>query len=58
MPLGQTDGQKITAALEAAILEAAALAAATPPEEAGAAAPAADIFSMRHETQYSRIFRS
>ena len=58
VPLGQTDGQKITAALEPAVLEAAALAAATPPEEAGAAAPAAEIYSMRHETQYSRIFRS
>ena len=58
VPLGQTDGQRITAGLESAILEAAIAAAATPPDEAGAAAPGADIFSMRHETQYSRIFRS
>ena len=57
-PLGQTDGQKAMAALQPAVLRAAALAAATPPEEAGAAAAAADIFSLRHETQYSRIFRS
>ena len=58
VPLGQTDGQRITAALEPVVLKAVALAAATPPEEAGAAAPALDLFSMRHETQYSRIFRS
>lgn len=58
VPLGQTDGQRITARLEAAVLEAAATAAGTPLEELGAAAMAADIFSMRHETQYSRIFRS
>ncbi len=58
VPLGQTDGQRITARLEPVILEAAAAAAGTPLEELGAAALAADIFSMRHETQYSRIFRS
>ena len=58
VPLGQTDGQRIAAELEPAILHAATMAAATPPEEAGTAAPAAEIFSMRHETQYSRIFRS
>ncbi len=58
VPLGQTDGQKITAALEPFVLKATALAAATPLEELGAAAVAVDIHSMRHETQYSRIFRS
>ena len=58
VPLGQTDGQRITARLEPAVLKAAVAAASTPLEELGAAALAADIFSMRHETQYSRIFRS
>ena len=58
VPLGQTDGQKITAALEPFVLKAIALAAATPLEELGAAVVAVDIHSMRHETQYSRIFRS
>ena len=58
VPLGQTDGQRITARLEPAVLKAAAAAVSTPLEELGAAALAADIFSMRHETQYSRIFRS
>ena len=58
VPLGQTDGQRVTAALEPAVLEAAATAAGTPPEALGTAALAVDILSMRHETQYSRIFRS
>ncbi len=58
VPLGQTDGQRITAGLESVIPEAAVVAAKTPLETAGTAAPAADIFSMRHESQYSRIFRS
>ena len=58
VPLGQTDGQRITARLEPAVLKVAAAAASTPLEELGGGALAADIFSMRHETQYSRIFRS
>ena len=58
VPLGQTEAQRITASLERAVVAATALAAATPQEEAGTAAPATDIFSMLHETQYSRIFRS
>ena len=55
-PLGQTDGQRIMAALEPAVLAAAASAATT--RRLGTAAPAADIESMRHETLYARIFRS
>lgn len=59
VPLGQTDGQIATAALlpviEAATEAALALRDA---EDLGSAAPALDLSSMRHETQYTRLFRS
>jgi urease accessory protein len=58
VPLGQTDGQRVLAALEAVIAVAAARAAATPLDEIGGAAFRADLASMRHETQYTRLFRS
>jgi urease accessory protein len=58
IPLGQTDGQRVLAALEPAVTEAAARALATPLDEAGACAWRADIAGMRHETQYTRLFRS
>ena len=58
VPLGQTDGQRATAALEAAILEAADRATATPLDEIGSSGVMVDIATMRHETQYTRLFRS
>ncbi|MGG5810117.1 urease accessory protein UreF [Falsiroseomonas sp. CW058] len=59
VPLGQTDGQVATAALLPAVEAATDRAlAVTDAEELGAAALAIDIFSMRHETQYTRLFRS
>jgi urease accessory protein len=59
VPLGQTDGQVATAALVPAITQAAAAALAVRhADELGAAAPRLDLFSMRHETQYTRLFRS
>jgi urease accessory protein len=58
VPLGQTDGQRVLAALEAVIVQAAARALMTAPDDIGLAAPRADIASMRHETQYTRLFRS
>jgi urease accessory protein len=58
IPLGQTDGQRVLAALEPAIDAAAARAIATPLDHIGGAAFRADIASMRHETQYTRLFRS
>jgi urease accessory protein len=58
VPLGQTDGQRVLAALEAAIALTAARAPATAPEDIGMAAMRADIAAMRHETQYTRLFRS
>jgi urease accessory protein len=58
VPLGQTDGQRVLAALEAPIAQAAARARVTAPDDIGVAALRADIASMRHETQYTRLFRS
>lgn len=58
VPLGQTDGQRVQAALAPAVAEAARAALARPPEDFGAAAPRVDLFSMFHETQYTRLFRS
>lgn len=56
--LGQTDGQRILAALEAGVIAAAAAAIARDEADFGAATFAADLASMAHETQYSRLFRS
>jgi urease accessory protein len=58
IPLGQTDGQRVLAALEPAIAAAAARAVATPLDHIGGAAFRADLAAMRHETQYTRLFRS
>jgi urease accessory protein len=58
IPLGQTDGQRVIAALESAVGAVVASAQATPLDETGTAAPLLDWCSMRHETQYTRLFRS
>jgi len=58
IPLGQTDGQRVLAALEAAVEAAAARALKTPLDDIGSASFRADIAGMRHETQYTRLFRS
>jgi urease accessory protein len=58
VPLGQTDGQRILAALEAVVAATAQRALATPLDEIGSAAFRADLATMRHETQYTRLFRS
>jgi urease accessory protein len=58
IPLGQTDGQRVIAALEPLIGATARRALVTRLEEMGAAAFRADLASQRHETQYTRLFRS
>jgi urease accessory protein len=58
IPLGQTDGQRVLAALEDVIVKTAARALQTPLDQVGASALRSDIASMRHETQYTRLFRS
>jgi urease accessory protein len=58
IPLGQTDGTKIVSALAPRVREIAARAEKSTLDEAGGAAIRSDIASMKHETQYSRLFRS
>jgi len=58
VPLGQTDGQRVLAALETPVTEAAQRARFTRPDGIGVAALRSDIASMQHETQYTRLFRS
>jgi len=58
IPLGQTDGQRVLAALEAAVADAAGRALAVTIEDIGTATLRADMAAMRHETQYTRLFRS
>jgi len=58
IPLGQTDGQRLLAALEPLIAAAAGRALTTALDDIGGAAFRADIAGMRHETQYTRLFRS
>lgn len=58
VPLGQSDGIRVLAALEAEIIARADWACAVPFEELGGFAPLIDLASMKHETQYTRLFRS
>lgn len=58
IPLGQTDGTKIVANLSSSVLEVADRAEKSSLEDIGGAAIRSDIASMKHETQYTRLFRS
>lgn len=58
VPLGQTDGQRVLASLEPVIATAASRALTTALADIGGATFRADIASMRHERQYTRLFRS
>jgi urease accessory protein len=58
MPLGQSDGQRAIAELESVVAAAAASILTTPLDQIGTSAPLLDWCSMRHETQYTRLFRS
>ena len=58
IPLGQTDGQHAIAALEPVVRQVAAAAPLTPLDDLGTATLTVDWCSMRHETQYTRLFRS
>lgn len=58
VPLGQVAGQRIVVALRPAIESAVARALATPPDSLNTFAPQLGILSARHESQYSRLFRS
>jgi urease accessory protein len=58
VPLGQTHGQLAIAALQPSVAAAAEAALTADLARLGTAAPMLDIFSLRHETQYTRLFRS
>jgi urease accessory protein len=58
LPLGQTDGQRMLIALGARLDEVAGRAAELEDGEIGGFAPRLALLSSRHETQYSRLFRS
>lgn len=58
IPLGQTDSQRILAALESTVSETARRAIPAKLDDLGSATFRADLASMRHETQYTRLFRS
>jgi urease accessory protein len=58
IPLGQSDGQLALATLQHIVFETAEAARTKPLEQIGTAAPLLDWCSMRHETQYTRLFRS
>jgi urease accessory protein len=59
VPLGQSDGQIALASLEPAVRAATEAALAVQSlDDVGTATPLLDWCSMRHETQYTRLFRS
>jgi urease accessory protein len=59
VPLGQSDGQIALASLEGAVRQALEAALAVGDlDEVGTATPLLDWCSLRHETQYTRLFRS
>lgn len=58
IPLGQTDSQRALAALEPVIAATAEKSIEASLDELGSATFRADLASMRHETQYTRLFRS
>jgi len=56
--IGQTDGQRVIAALMPVVLETARSCASKNLDELGGSAFRSDLASLRHETQYTRLFRS
>lgn len=58
VPLGQTAGQRLLLALRSAIDACAARARDIADDELGTQSPMLAILSSRHESQYSRLFRS
>ncbi|MCB1724666.1 MAG: urease accessory protein UreF [Chromatiaceae bacterium] len=58
VPLGQTDGQRVQLRLAACLPATVERALALGDDDIGASAPALAIASARHETQYTRLFRS
>ena len=58
IPLGHSDGQRLLVQLGARIPAAVALARSIADEDVSSFAPGLALASSRHETQYTRLFRS
>lgn len=58
VPLGQTAGQRLLLALRPVIIETARIASGLDDDSLSTSTPMLAILSSRHETQYSRLFRS
>ena len=58
IPLGQVAGQKMLLALGARIGDAVAMARTCADDDVASFAPGLALASSRHETQYTRLFRS
>jgi urease accessory protein len=58
VPLGHTDSQHTLRVIEPAVVRAAQRALVATLDDLGSATFRADIASARHETQYTRLFRS
>jgi urease accessory protein len=58
VPLGQVAGQRMLAGLGAKIPDMVAIAQRTDDDDVTSFAPGLALASCRHETQYTRLFRS
>ncbi|MNI98668.1 Urease accessory protein UreF [compost metagenome] len=58
MSMGQTEAQKLIAAILPLTKEALRIVEQTEPEEAWNSMPMAELAMIRHETLYSRLFMS
>jgi urease accessory protein len=58
VPLGQTDSQRVLAWLEPVVASTGSRALRASLDDLGSATFRADLAGMRHETQYTRLFRS
>jgi len=58
VPLGQTDGQRLLHEFGGRLHDTGASAASRDDDDLGSYVPGLAILSSRHETQYSRLFRS
>ena len=58
VPLGQTTGLRVLAALQPVFLAVAEETRTATPDDIGGCAFRSDLAAMRHETQYTRLFRS
>ncbi len=58
VPLGQSDGQRVLAALQPGIADLARASLTRTPDDLHASTFMADIAAMRHETLHARVFRT